>query len=475
MTTKTRFAPSPTGYLHVGGARTALFSWLYTRRHGGQFVLRIEDTDLERSTQASVDAILQGMEWLGLDFDEGPYYQTQRFDRYQAVIDDFLERGLAYRCTCSKERLDALREQQMQNKQKPRYDGKCRPKDQDSKSEILHSADQPHVVRFRTPTEGVIRFHDSIRGEIRFPNNELDDLIIRRSDGSPTYNLSVVVDDSEMHISHVIRGDDHLNNTPRQIHIYNALGATPPTFAHVPMILGDDGARLSKRHGAVSVLQYREEGFLPEALLNYLVRLGWSHGDQELFSISEMQALFDLKDVNKAPSNFNTDKLRWINQHYLKSADLSRLATLIQPHLAKLKIEASDQPRLCKIIDAQRERASTLVELAEGSTFYFIDPNNFDSKPVKKGLKPVAAMILSTVQGKLSTLDVWERSSIREIIESVAKAMDVGFGKIGMPLRAAMTHGAASPDLDLTLELIGKQACLRRIDTALTHIASLPQ
>ena len=305
MTVRTRFAPSPTGFLHVGGARTALFSWLYAKKHGGQFVLRIEDTDLERSTKESVNAILQGMEWLDLDYDQGPFYQTERFAHYDAAIERLMEDGLAYRCNCSRERLEALREEQMQNKQKPRYDGHCRNRQ--------ISADEPHVIRFRNPESGDIVFQDHIRGEVRFSNSELDDLIIRRTDGSPTYNLTVVIDDADMEITHVIRGDDHLNNTPRQINLLQALGLPVPEYAHVPMILGDDGARLSKRHGAVSVIQYREEGYLPEALLNYLVRLGWSYGDQELFSTEEMIRLFDLKDVNRAPSSFNTEKLQWMN------------------------------------------------------------------------------------------------------------------------------------------------------------------
>ncbi|MDX1593182.1 MAG: glutamate--tRNA ligase, partial [Gammaproteobacteria bacterium] len=309
MTVRTRFAPSPTGYLHVGGARTALFSWLYARRHGGSFVLRIEDTDLERSTAESVNAILEGMTWLGLEYDEGPLYQTDRFERYQEVIDRLLDEGHAYRCDCSKERLDVLRAKQMERKEKPKYDGHCRNRDVDPSV--------PHVVRFVTPGEGTVGFDDLIRGRVIWENAELDDLVIRKSDGAPTYNLAVVVDDLDMRISHVIRGEDHVSNTPRQVHIFRALGAEVPVFAHVPMILGDDGARLSKRHGAVSVMQYREDGYLPEALLNYLVRLGWSHGDQELFSVDEMVALFDLEEVNKSASTFNTDKLLWLNQHYI--------------------------------------------------------------------------------------------------------------------------------------------------------------
>ncbi|MDH3871219.1 MAG: glutamate--tRNA ligase, partial [Gammaproteobacteria bacterium] len=325
MTTKTRFAPSPTGYLHVGGARTALFSWLHARKHGGRFVLRIEDTDLERSTVESVNAILEGVTWLGLEYDEGPFYQTQRFDRYNEVIQRLIDKDLAYYCECPKERLELLREQQMQRKEKPRYDGHCRARQVDPT--------KPHVVRFRNPPEGSVIVDDLVRGKVAFRNDELDDLIIRRTDGSPTYNLTVVVDDADMGITHVIRGDDHLNNTPRQINILEALGKTPPRYAHVPMILGDDGSRLSKRHGAVSVMEYRNQGMLPEALLNYLVRLGWSHGDQEIFSLDDMIELFDIEKVNRAASTFNTDKLLWLNQHYIKHGDPARIAHLLSPHL----------------------------------------------------------------------------------------------------------------------------------------------
>lgn len=330
MTIKTRFAPSPTGYLHVGGARTALFSWLHARQHGGSFVLRIEDTDLERSTPESVRAILDGMAWLGLHSDAPPVYQTDRFERYHAIIDQLLDSDQAYRCHCSRERLEQLREQQLAAKQKPRYDGHCRHR--------AISATEPHVVRFANPQHGTVVVNDRVRGRVVFNNSELDDLIIRRSDGSPTYNLSVVVDDHDMGITDVIRGDDHLNNTPRQMNMAAALGWENPTYAHLPMILGDDGARLSKRHGAVSVMQYAAEGYLPEALLNYLVRLGWSHGDQELFSLEEMIALFDINQVNKSASSFNSDKLRHINQQKLRQADLSRLAELSQPFWQPLQI-----------------------------------------------------------------------------------------------------------------------------------------
>lgn len=465
MTVRTRFAPSPTGYLHVGGARTALFSWLHTRKHGGRFVLRIEDTDLERSTEESVNAILEGMTWLGLEYEEGPFYQTHRFERYNEVIDQLLEKGLAYRCDCSKERLDRLREEQMARKVKPRYDGCCRHREVDPRL--------PHVIRFRNPDTGSVVFDDLVRGRISVANEELDDLIIRRSDGSPTYNLSVVVDDADMKITHVIRGDDHINNTPRQINLLNALELPVPEYGHLPMILGDDGARLSKRHGAVSVMQYMEEGFLPEALLNYLVRLGWSHGDQEIFSLDEMVALFDLGEVNKAPSTFNTEKLLWINQHYIKSDDPKRIARLLSPHLGKLDIDPTEGPALVQVVELQRERASTLVELARISAFYYRDFENFDEKAAKKALKPAAQEALALVRLRLADLEYWKREDIHNVIDQTVKTLGVGFGKVAMPVRVAVTGGSPSPDLDLTMEMIGQAACLRRIDKALDYIQKL--
>ena len=462
MTVRTRFAPSPTGYLHVGGARTALFSWLYARKHGGQFVLRIEDTDLERSTQESVNAILEGMTWLGLEYDEGPFYQTHRFDRYNEVIDQLLEKGLAYRCDCSKERLDELREEQMKRKVKPRYDGFCRHREIDPS--------QPHVIRFRNPDSGAVVFDDLVRGRISVANAELDDLIIRRSDGSPTYNLTVVVDDADMNITHVIRGDDHINNTPRQINLLKALELPVPQYGHLPMILGDDGARLSKRHGAVSVMQYMEDGFLPEALLNYLVRLGWSHGDQEIFTLDEMIQLFELEQVNKAPSTFNTEKLLWINHHYIKTDDPKRIARLLSPHMGRLDIDPTRGPDLVKVVEAQRERASTLVELARISAFYYRDFDSFDEKAAKKALKAGSLEPLALVRSRLAELLDWNREDIHAVIAGVVDTLETGFGKVAMPVRVAVTGGAPSPDLDLTMEMIGREACLRRIDKAIAYI-----
>ncbi len=464
MAIKTRFAPSPTGYLHVGGARTALFSWLYARRNGGIFVLRVEDTDLERSTEDSVNAILDAMAWLGLDYDEGPFYQTQRFDRYNEVIDQLLDSGQAYRCTCSKDRLDILRAQQMANKQKPRYDGHCRHLEVDPGA--------PHVVRFRNPQEGGVVINDLVRGEIVVSNSELDDLIIRRTDGSPTYNLSVVVDDHDMGITQVIRGDDHINNTPRQINMMQAMGWTIPEFAHLPMILGDDGARLSKRHGAVSVMQYKEDGFLPEALLNYLVRLGWSHGDQELFTREEMIALFELGAVNRAPSAFNTEKLIWVNQQYIKAAEPTVLAGLVREFMEADGIDTSTGPDLAAVVDAQRERAGTLVELAELCRFYYQDFDEYSASASKKAFKGDADVALSFVRGKLEALDEWKRESIHQCVADAVTELEVGFGKVAMPLRVAVTGGAPSPDLDLTVFLVGRQATLRRIDRAVSYIQS---
>lgn len=462
MTVRTRFAPSPTGYLHVGGARTALFSWLYARKHGGKFILRIEDTDLERSTAESVNAILEGMTWLGLEYDEGPFYQTHRFDRYNEVIQQLLDEGKAYRCNCSKERLEKLREAQMANKQKPRYDGHCRGRHVDP--------GEPHVIRFMNPQDGTVVIDDMVRGRVSIQNSELDDLIIRRSDGSPTYNLTVVVDDLDMAISHVIRGDDHLNNTPRQINILKALGQEPPRYGHVPMILGDDGARLSKRHGAVSVIQYREQGYLPEALLNYLVRLGWSHGDQEIFSIDEMIELFDIEKVNKAPSSFNTEKLLWLNQHYIKNDKPDRVAHLLSPHMGEFGVDPAKWPRLEDVVAMQAERANSLLELARICAVFYRDEIDYAEGGVKKHLRPVAAEPLTRLKERLAGQEDWSREAIHAIIHGVAEELELKMGKVGMPLRFAITGGVPSGDLDLTVYLIGREACVKRIERALVMI-----
>jgi glutamyl-tRNA synthetase len=462
MSTKTRFAPSPTGYLHVGGARTALFSWLHARKHGGKYVLRIEDTDLQRSTTESINAILEAMTWLGLEYDEGPFYQTRRFAQYNEVIDELLEKGLSYRCNCPKERLETLREGQMARKEKPRYDGHCRG--------VPVDVAEPHVIRFRNPDEGTVVVDDQVRGKIVFSNNELDDLIIRRSDGSPTYNLTVVVDDSDMGITDVIRGDDHVNNTPRQINILKALGKEPPRYAHVPMILGDDGARLSKRHGAVSVMEYRNQGILPEALLNYLVRLGWSHGDEELFTLDQMVELFAIEDVNKAASAFNTEKLLWINQHYIKQSDPARIARLLSPHMGELGIDPAEGPDLVEVARQQQERAKTLVEMAEISAFFYRDFDEFEPKAAKKHLKAAALEPLQQVREKLAVLDGWAGEELHQVVIDVSAALSLNMGKVAQPLRVAVAGRAASPGIDVTLELVGREACLRRIDKALAYI-----
>ncbi|MEJ2692513.1 MAG: glutamate--tRNA ligase [Candidatus Thiodiazotropha sp.] len=462
MTVRTRFAPSPTGYLHVGGARTALFSWLYARKHGGKFVLRIEDTDLERSTAESVNAILEGMTWLGLEYDEGPFYQTKRFDRYNEVIDDLLSRGLAYRCNCSRERLDELRESAMRRKQKPRYDGHCRHRD--------INPDEPHVIRFRNPDSGVVQVDDLIRGRVNFNNEELDDLIIRRTDGSPTYNLTVVVDDMDMRISHVIRGDDHLNNTPKQINILQAIGAELPKYGHVPMILGDDGARLSKRHGAVSVMQYRDDGFLPEALLNYLVRLGWSHGDQEIFTLDEMIELFDIDAVNKAASSFNTEKLLWLNQHYIKNDDSKRIAHLLSHHMGELGIDPAQGADLAEVAEAHQERAHTLVEMAQMVAFCYQEYDEFDPAAAKKHLRGVAREPLERMREALESLGEWNEETLHNAVQQVSEELELKMGKVAQPLRVAVVGRAASPGIDVTLRLVGKSATLRRIDRALEYI-----
>ena len=463
MTVRTRFAPSPTGYLHVGGARTALFSWLHARKHGGKFILRIEDTDLERSTAESINAILEGMTWLGLEYDEGPFYQTQRFDRYNEVIQELLDNGLAYRCSCPKERLESLREGQMQRKEKPRYDGHCR--------ERQVRPEEPHVVRFRNPLHGAVVVDDIIRGKVLYQNDELDDLILRRTDGTPTYNLSVVVDDADMGVTSVIRGDDHLNNTPRQINILRALGKEPPRYAHVPMILGDDGSRLSKRHGAVSVMEYRRQGVLPEALLNYLVRLGWSHGDQEVFSLDEMIELFDLSKVNRAASTFNTEKLLWLNQHYIKNDDPARIARLLSPFMGDIGIDPAPYPPLVEVVRAQQERARSLVEMAEISAFFYRDFDAYEETSARKHLRPVAREPLEKVRQALAAIDDWQPEILHQAVVDVAAELGLGLGKVAQPLRVAVVGRAASPGIDITLHLVGREACLRRIDRALNHIA----
>ncbi|ARU94817.1 glutamate--tRNA ligase [Tatumella citrea] len=465
MKIKTRFAPSPTGYLHVGGARTALYSWLYARHNKGEFVLRIEDTDLERSTPEAIEAIMDGMNWLSLDWDEGPYYQTKRFDRYNQVIDEMLVAGTAYKCYCSKERLEALREQQMENGEKPRYDGRCRD------SHEHHSDDEPCVVRFRNPQEGSVIFDDQIRGPIEFSNQELDDLIIRRTDGSPTYNFCVVIDDWDMQITHVIRGEDHINNTPRQINILKAIGAQVPVYAHVSMILGDDGKKLSKRHGAVGVMQYRDDGYLPEALLNYLVRMGWAHGDQEIFSVAEMTDLFRLESVSKSASAFNTEKLQWLNHHYINSLPPEYVATQLQWHIEQQNIDTSTGPELAELVKLLGERCKTLKEMAESCRYFYEDFAEFDADAAKKHLRPVARQPLELAAEKLAAVTDWTAENVHQAIQDTATELDVGMGKVGMPLRVAVTGAGQSPALDVTVTAIGRKRSIERIGQALNYIS----
>ena len=467
MTVRTRFAPSPTGFLHVGGARTALFCWLFARRHGGVFILRIEDTDRERSTQASVDAILDSMNWLALDYDEGPFYQTQRFDRYREYIQRLLDENKAYHCYCTPEELDAMRNEQRAKGLKPRYDGRCRARTGPPPAGI------DPVVRFKTPVDGNVIIEDLIKGRIIISNNELDDLIIARPDGTPTYNFTVVIDDLEMDITHVIRGDDHVNNTPRQINIFHALGAKPPQYAHVPMILGSDGQRLSKRHGAVGVMQFREDGYLPDALINYLVRLGWSHGDQEIFSRQELCELFELSDVNRAASVFDTDKLNWLNQHYIKSADTALLAGLLEEQLVKLGVNIADGPDLSVLVDVQRDRAKTLVEMADKSLFAYGDIEEYSEKAARKHLKPAALEGLKAVRERLAGVEPWQTEAIHEAIGSTAEAVGIKLGKLAQPLRVAVTGSDMSPSIDATLLLVGRDRTLARIDAAVAYIEAL--
>jgi glutamyl-tRNA synthetase len=465
MTVRTRFAPSPTGYLHIGGARTALFSWLYARRHGGTFILRIEDTDLERSTAESINAILEGMTWLGLEYDEGPFRQTHRYERYAEVTEKLLAEGKAYRCYCSRERLEQLREGQMSRKEKPRYDGHCR-----NLASPPPNAEE-FVIRFKNPVDGVVVVEDQVRGRVVFQNSELDDLIIARSDGSPTYNFTVVVDDLDMRISHVIRGDDHLNNTPRQINILTALGATPPVYAHVPMILGEDGKRLSKRHGAVSVMQFREEGYLPEAVLNYLVRLGWSHGDQEIFTIDELISLFDISEINNSASSINHGKLQWLNQHYIKNSDPSHVAHHLSWHIGQAGLDTSAGPPLTEIVQALCERAKTLKEMAEKCMYIYGEIKDYDAAALKHLTSSVAEP-LTALHRNLADITEWNDEAINLAVVSTAESFGLKLGKLAQPLRVAVTGGTVSPAIDVTLRLLGRTRSLQRIDRALEYMRS---
>lgn len=459
MTIRTRFAPSPTGFLHIGGARTALFSWAYAKKHGGDFVLRIEDTDVARSTPEAVQAILDGMAWLGLDYNEGPFYQMQRMDHYKAVIQEMLAAGSAYYCYCTKEELEALRESQMQQNIKPRYDGRWRP--EVDKTLPVPPSDVPPVIRFKNPQTGNVVWRDLVKGEISISNTELDDLIIARADGTPTYNFCVVVDDWQMGITQVIRGDDHVNNTPRQINMLQALGATIPQYAHLSMILGDDGQKLSKRHGAVSVMQYDDEGYLPEAVLNYLARLGWSHGDDEIFDMQQFCAWFDLDHITPSAAQFNTDKLKWVNAHYIKTVPLEKLVVDISKRLASRGVVVSAIPALSDVIALYRERANTLNELAE-SIVYFYQAPTIDATAAEKHLTADIKPALAELTQALALSD-WQAEAIHAAINQVVTTHGLKFPKLAMPLRVLLTGIAQSPSIDQVMALLGKDTVLARL------------
>jgi len=459
---RSRFAPSPTGYLHIGGARTALFAWLWAKKHDSKFVLRVEDTDKERSTQDSVDAILQGMNWLGLSYDEGPIYQSERLKRYKEVISQLLDEGKAYYCECTKERLEKMREALIASTENPKYDGCCRYK-------RLKSG----VVRFLNPDDGTVSFNDYVKGEIEIANTELDDLIIARYDGSPTYNLTVVVDDHDMDIECVIRGDDHINNTPKQINLYEALDWNIPRFAHVPMILGADGSRLSKRHGAVNLMSYRDEGFLPKALLNYIVRLGWSHGDQEIFSVDEMIDLFEIEKINKSPANFNQEKLDWINQSYIRTTEINELVSELEWHLNRYSVDLSDGPDIKEVIEVLRDRSKTLVDMAKNCVMFYHDFEDFDSDLAIKFFNLESRPILSDLLINLETLDQWTAEHIHEVIQSICESRNIGFGKVGQPFRIAISGDGKAGSIDKSAQLVGKKRVLLRLKMAIDWIDSL--
>jgi glutamyl-tRNA synthetase len=462
-----RFAPSPTGYLHVGGARTALFNWLLARKEGGKFILRIEDTDVARSTQESVDAILEGMTWLGLDWDEGPFYQSESFPLYREHVERLLACGKAYRCRCTPEELEAKREQAMKEGRKPKYDWTCRDLDV--------SPDTPSAVRFKAATEGETAFDDLIKGRISFSNEELDDLIIQRSDGTPTYNFTVVIDDATMGITTVIRGDDHINNTPRQILLYEALGYPVPHFAHVPMILGADKTRLSKRHGATSVMAYRDMGYLPEAMVNYLVRLGWSHGDQEIFSLEELIDKFAIGDVGKSAGVFNPDKLIWLNAHYIKNGNPKRLAGLLLPFLKERGVEQADKPELTSVVKTLQERARTMLEMADGAVFYYKDDFEYDPQAAEKFLKPETIPVYEALIGKLWGLAECNYQGIEAVFKDVCAEMGVKMGQVGPPVRVALCGCTTSPSIYEVIEVLGKEETIKRIKRAADFIASKKQ
>ncbi|MBM37461.1 MAG: glutamate--tRNA ligase [Woeseia sp.] len=463
MNVRTRFAPSPTGSLHLGSIRTALFNWLYARHHKGTFILRVEDTDRVRSTKENIEAIIEGMSWLDLEPDEGPIFQTDRYERYKEIIDVWLNQGKAYYCYCSKERLDKLRTSQMSEGIKPRYDRKCRDVN------IVKKGVHP-VVRFKNPLNGSVTIKDQVKGNVIFENSELDDLIIARSDGTPTYNFTVVVDDFDMRITHVIRGDDHLNNTPRQINMFSALGVEPPSYAHLPMILGPDGAKLSKRHGAEDIRNYREKGYLSEAILNYMVRLGWSFGDQEIFSIEDMIKNFNISNINQSASSFNPEKLLWINQQHIINSTSDKLGLSLVPFMKEAGINISNGPALSEVADGFKERAETLYQMAHDARYCFEDFNEIDPKAAKKNLRKVILEPLKAVRSALSGIRSWEKKVILEIIKEIAESFEINMGKLGQPIRVAVTGNSVSPPIDTVLMLIGKEKSIARLDFAIQFI-----
>ena len=469
MTVRTRFAPSPTGYLHIGGARTALYCWLQSRRNDGKFVLRIEDTDRERSTQAAIDAILEAMEWLGLDYDEGPIFQTHRLDRYKEVAEQLVASGHAYYAYESKAELEAMREAAMAAGGKPRYNGAYRTAN-DASVDQQRRDDPNRVIRFRNPDDGVVAWDDKVKGRIEIANSELDDLVIFRPDGYATYNFAVVVDDIDMAITDVVRGDDHVNNTPRQINIYRALGVEVPAFSHLPMILDEQGAKLSKRTGAADVMQYRDAGYLPHALLNYLVRLGWSHGDQELFSIAEMKSLFDLGNVNAKAARLDMAKLGWLNQQYLKNDDPVEVGKHLQWHLQQAGYDLATGPAPADIVIALRDRVQTLKDMAERASVWFGPLEQYDDKAVAKHLTSVARAPLTDMRARLTALEAWTVEGIDTAFHAAVEASGLGMGKVAQPLRVAITGTQVSPDISHTIFLAGEHEALARIDAALAKI-----
>jgi glutamyl-tRNA synthetase len=456
---RTRFAPSPTGYLHIGGARTALFSWAYARRHGGTFILRIEDTDVARSTPEAVQAILDGMQWLGLEHDEGPFYQMQRMDRYKEAIQQMLAAGTAYYCYTTREELDALRAEQEAKKEKPRYDGRWRP--ENGKTLPTPPADVPPVIRFRNPKDGFVAWGDQVKGRIEFANSELDDLIIARADGTPTYNFCVCVDDWDMGITHVIRGDDHVNNTPRQINILQALGAEVPTYAHLSMILGDDGAKLSKRHGAVSVMQYDDDGFLPEAVINYLARLGWSHGDDEVFSRQQFVEWFDLDHITASAAQFNTEKLLWLNQHYMKQMPATELAGKVKARLAARGIATDGGPNLENAVILYVDRSNTLNVLADAVEVFYVDVTSAPEL-LAQHLSDEARPALADFAAGIADVS-WEIPAIGALIKETVAKHGLKMPKLAMPLRVILTGQAQTPSVDAVIALIGREKVLEKL------------